>query len=47
MNLLPGDTVTFYGEGAGTVTVTDTQYVTHTAPCINAAFAVLNEEGAS
>ena len=47
MNLLPGDTVTFYGEGAGNVTVTDTQYNTHTAPCINAAFAVLNEEGTS
>ena len=42
MNLLPGDTVTFYGEGAGNVTVTDTQYSTHTAPGINAAFAVLD-----
>lgn len=45
INLLPGDTVTFYGEGAGAVSVTDTQYITHTAPCINAAFAVLNEGG--
>ena len=41
MNLLPGDTVTFWGEGAGNVTVTDTQYNTHTAPCINAAFVLL------
>ena len=47
MNLLPGDTVTFYGEGAGNVTVTDTQYNTHSAPGINAAFVVLNEEDAS
>ena len=44
INLLPGDVVTFYGEGAGNMTVTDTQYNTHTAPCINAAFAVLNEQ---
>lgn len=47
MNLLPGDTVTFYGEGAGNVRVTDTQYNTHSAPGINAAFVVLNEEDAS
>lgn len=47
MNLLPGDTVTFYGEGAGNVTVMDTQYNTHSAPGINAAFVVLNEEDAS
>ena len=45
--LLPGDTVTFYGEGAGNVTGTDTQYNTHSAPGINAAFVVLNEEDAS
>lgn len=44
MNLLPGDTVVFYGEGAGTVSLTDTQNVSHTAPCIYAAYAALDEE---
>lgn len=44
MNLLPGDTVIFYGEGAGNVSVTDMQYVTHTAPCIHAAFLIFLEE---
>ena len=43
MNLLPGDTVTFWGEGAGNVTVTDAQYSTYTSPAINAAFAVMQE----
>lgn len=41
-NLAIGDVVTVYGEGAGTVTVYDLDYVAHTAPCVNAAYAVLN-----
>lgn len=44
INLLPGDVVTFYGEGTGTVSLTDTQYTQHTAPGLNAAYAVLDEE---
>ncbi len=45
INLLPGDVVTFYGECAGGITVTDLQYNPHTAPCLNAAYAVLESEG--
>jgi len=37
-NLLPGDTVTVYGEGAGNVSVTDIFYETHTAPCLHMAY---------
>jgi hypothetical protein len=40
-NLAVGDVVTVYGEGAGSVTVYDMDYLAHTAPCINAAYAVL------
>lgn len=43
MNLLSGDVVTFYGEGAGNVSVTDADYRTYEAPCINAAYAILTE----
>lgn len=44
INLLPGDVVIFYGEGAGNLSVTDLQYLTHTAPGLYAAYAVLQEE---
>jgi len=43
INLLPGDVVTFYGECTGNATVTDQQYQPHTAPCLYAAYAVLDE----
>ncbi len=39
-NLLPGDTVTVYGEGAGNVTVYDEVYHAYTAPCVNMAYLV-------
>lgn len=44
MNLLPGDTVTIWGEYGGTPTVVDTNadhYSYYTAPCVNAAYAEL------
>ena len=44
MNLLPGDVVTFYGESVGSISVTDQQYNLHTAPGLNAAYAVLESE---
>lgn len=47
INLLPGDVVTFLGESAGTVSITDQQYNTHTVPCLNAAYAALESEGIS
>ena len=40
-NLAVGDRVTVWGEGAGTVTVYDLEYIPHTAPCINGAYASL------
>jgi len=43
-NFMAGDTVTVYGEGAGNVTAgniaADGLFTTHTAPCINFAYAV-------
>ena len=47
INLLPGDVVIFYGEGAGNISVTDLQYNTHTAPGLYAAYAVLKQEVSS
>ncbi|MBQ8398018.1 MAG: hypothetical protein IJX53_07500 [Clostridia bacterium] len=41
LNLLPGDTVIVYGEGAGNVTVYDEAYNAYTAPCVNAAYIVV------
>lgn len=37
-NYIPGDVLTFYGEGAGEQTVYDDTYSTHTAPTINVAY---------
>ncbi len=38
-NFISGDILTVYGEGAGNVTVHDTEYIPHSAPCINMAYA--------
>ncbi len=38
-NFLPGDLITAHGEGAGNVTVYDTEYVPHSGPCLNMAYA--------
>jgi hypothetical protein len=43
-NLAVGDVVVIYGEGAGTVSVYDLEYIPHTAPCINGAYATLEPE---
>ena len=40
-NFIRGDIITVYGEGDGNCMVYDTDYYTHTAPCINVAYAVL------
>ena len=40
-NYLPGDNITVYGEGAGSVTVYDETDTAYSAPCINAAYIVL------
>ena len=40
-NFNVGDTVTFYGEGAGMKTVYDFNYDEYNAPCVNAAYADL------
>lgn len=41
-NFLSGDVITVYGEGAGNRTVYNMYYTTYTAPCINAAYVVVN-----
>lgn len=42
-NFIAGDVITVYGEGAGESTVHDMDYyVSHTAPCIHAAYVELN-----
>lgn len=42
-NFIAGDVITVYGEGAGESTVYDMDYyVSHTAPCIHAAYVALN-----
>lgn len=42
-NFIAGDVITVYGEGAGECTVYDMDYyVSHTAPCIHAAYMELN-----
>lgn len=42
-NFIAGDVITVYGEGAGERTVYDMDYyVSHTAPCIHAAYVELN-----
>ncbi len=38
-NFLKDDIITIYGEGAGNITVHDTEYIPHSAPCINMAYA--------
>ncbi len=38
-NFISGDIITVYGEGAGNITVHDTEYNPHSAPCINMAYA--------
>lgn len=42
-NLVAGDKITVFGEGAGNVSVTDQEYNTKSGPCINAAFIDLSE----
>lgn len=37
-NLLPGDRITVWGEGAGTVQVYDSEGFGYTAPCLNVAY---------
>jgi hypothetical protein len=37
-NLLPGDTVTVYGQSAGTMVAYDTVGINYTAPCLNVAY---------
>ncbi|MBQ8475065.1 MAG: hypothetical protein IJ499_05325 [Clostridia bacterium] len=37
-NLIAGDVVTVYGEGAGEITIWDMEYDSYSAPCINVAF---------
>ncbi len=39
-NYIKGDIITVYGEGAGTLTLDDLNYVTHSAPCIYVAHIV-------
>lgn len=40
-NFVPGDKVRFYGEGAGNNSVTDSEWVVTSLPCLNAAYAIL------
>ena len=40
-NFVPGDVLLVYGNGAGNCTVTDLAYNVHTAPCVNMAYAIL------
>lgn len=42
LNLLPGDSFTVWGEGAGVVTVYDADYNAYTAPCLNGAYLTLD-----
>lgn len=37
-NLIAGDMIRIYGEGAGTVTIYDEHYVAHSAPCVYVAY---------
>ncbi len=41
-NFIPGDTIEVYGEGAGTITIEDSEYVVHTHPCIFVAYVTEN-----
>ncbi len=41
LNLLPGDSFTVWGEGAGVITVYDPDYNAYTAPCLNGAYLSL------
>ncbi|MBQ9086383.1 MAG: hypothetical protein IJY47_04265 [Clostridia bacterium] len=43
LNLLVGDVITVYGEGAKVHTVYDGTYQAHTAPCINGAYVELHK----
>ncbi len=43
-NFIPGEKVTFYGEGDGTVTIYDYEYNPITAPCVNAAYATVSDQ---
>lgn len=42
-NFLPGDKITVYGEAAENATIYDETYTAYTAPCINVAYATLNQ----
>ncbi len=42
VNFLEGDIITVYGEGVGNKTITDMEYQSHTEPCINVAYAVVD-----
>ena len=41
IGFVAGDVITVYGEAEGNVTVYDMEYVPHTEPCINVAYAIL------
>lgn len=41
-NFIPGDSLTVYGEGAGSIEVYDYDYEAHGGPCINVAYATVN-----
>lgn len=41
-NLLPGDSVTIYGQYGSSATVADEDGLHYTAPCINTAYVVIN-----
>ena len=43
MNFVEGDKITLYGEGEGNVSVYDTNYTMHSAPCLNMAYSVLEQ----
>lgn len=42
-NFAKGDVITVYGEGGGTVTVYDYNYNEYSAPCVNVAYATLDD----
>ncbi len=43
-NFAVGDKVVFYGQCDGVVSVYDYNYIEHTAPCVNAAYAELQKQ---
>ena len=40
-NYIPGDVITVYGEGAGNCSIFDEEYNAYSAPCVNAAYIVV------